>query len=126
MSSFIVKKSCVIEPPAWVLVSNQLPSKVNFDLFNAAAAGNAELVDIALLNGGKPNFFNVSQEQKTSLHIAAENGHAKVVALLLKYGAYIDCTVASSKVKDRAVTFYWTCYSCSCNCICPITGNISI
>jgi ankyrin repeat protein len=117
MSSFIAVESNVLEPPDWVKMSNQLPNAQNFDLFNAAAAGDLRLVEIALLNGGKPNFFNVAQEQKTSLHIAAENGHAEVVALLLKNGASIDCLVSSSKVNHYAVTVHKT--SSKCGCILP-------
>lgn len=104
MSSFISSDSSAYEPPEWVRMSSQLPNAQNFDLFNAAAAGDARLVEIALLNGGKPNFFNVAQESKTSLHIAAENGHAGVVALLLKNGACIDCLVSPSKVNHKTIT----------------------
>jgi Ankyrin repeats (3 copies) len=114
MSFFIAVESNVLEPPEWVKMSNQLPNPQNFDLFNAAAAGDVRLVDIALLNGGKPNFFNVSQEQKTSLHIAAENGHAEVVALLLKNGASIDSIISSSKVNNKALITDWTRSKCGC------------
>jgi hypothetical protein len=114
MSSFIALESNALEPPEWVKMSNQLPNAQNFDLFNAAATGDVRLVDIALRSGGKPNFFNVSQEQKTSLHIAAENGHAEVVALLLKHGASIDCIVSSSKVKHKAALIYRPRDKCGC------------
>ena len=84
--------------PDYVLAVNQLPSAENFDLYHAAAKGDVKNVLFALAAGGKPNFFNVSEEQKTSLHVAAANGHTEVVKLLLEKGAVINCIVAATKV----------------------------
>ena len=89
----------VVPPfPEYLLLSNQLPTTENFDLYDAAAIGDLNLVAKALRNDGKPNFFNVKQEHRTSLHIAAENGHAEVVQCLLQNGASIDCVVETSQV----------------------------
>jgi uncharacterized protein len=84
--------------PESVLLVNQLPTAVNFDLYKASAEGNVTLVESLLASGGKPNFINISDGQKTSLHIAAENGHAEIVGLLLRNGAEINCIVGTTKV----------------------------
>lgn len=84
--------------PESVLLVNQIPTAVNFDLYKASAEGNVTLVNSLLASGGKPNFINISDGQKTSLHIAAENGHSGIVELLLKNGAEINCTVGTTKV----------------------------
>ena len=98
MASFMATENVVPPFPEYLLLSNQLPTTENFDLYDAAANGDVNLVAKALKNDGKPNFFNVKQEHRTSLHIAAENGHAEVVKCLLQNGASIDCVVETSQV----------------------------
>ena len=87
--------------PDYLLSSNQVANSENLDLYHAASKGDVKNVLLSLANGGKPNFFNVSEEQKTSLHIAAENGHSDVVKILLEKGAVIDCMIAATKVRNR-------------------------
>ena len=84
--------------PESVLLVNQLPTAVNFDLYKASSEGNVTLVNSLLASGGKPNFINISDGQKTSLHIAAENGHAEIVGQFLRNGAEINCIVGTTKV----------------------------
>lgn len=91
--------------PESVLLVNQLPTAVNFDLYKAAANGNLTLVDSLLVKGGKPNFINIAEGQRTSLHIAAENGHSEVVGLLLRNGAEINCIVGTTKVITKSTDF---------------------
>ena len=84
--------------PESVLLINQLPTPHNFGLYAAAAEGNTPLAESLLEKGAKPNFINILEGQKTSLHIAAENGHAEAVGLLLRHGADINCIVGTTKV----------------------------
>ena len=84
--------------PDYVLEANQLSNSQNLGLYKAASLGDIKNVLHELANGGKPNFFNCSQDQKTSLHIAAENGHSDVVKVLLEKGAVINCIVPATKV----------------------------
>ena len=91
--------------PESVLLVNQLPTAVNYDLYKAAANGNLTLVDSLLAKGGKPNFINIAEGQRTSLHIAAENGHSEVVGLLLRNGAEINCIVGTTKVITMSTDF---------------------
>ena len=94
-----------VQFPESVLLVNQLPTAVNFDLYKAAANGNLTLVDSLLVKGGKPNFINIAEGQRTSLHIAAENGHSEVVGLLLRNGAEINCIVGTTKVITKSTDF---------------------
>lgn len=94
----------VVPPfPEYFLLSNQQPTTENFDLYNAAAVGDLSLVADALKNDGKPNFFNIEQEHRTALHIAAENGHSEVIHHLLQNGASIDCIVETSQVPSSLI-----------------------
>lgn len=92
--------------PESVLLVNQIPTAVNFDLYKASAEGNVTLVNSLLASGGKPNFINISDGQKISLHIAAENGHSEVVELLLRNGAEINCIVGTTKVTSSTERFF--------------------
>lgn len=91
--------------PEYLLAANQLATTENLDLYKASSLGDVKSVLLALAGGGKPNFFNVAEEQKTCLHIAAEHGHAEVVKLLLEKGAVINIIVSASKVNIGWFTF---------------------
>mmetsp|Transcript_12638 Transcript_12638/g.12273 ORF Transcript_12638/g.12273 Transcript_12638/m.12273 type:complete len:273 (+) Transcript_12638:139-957(+) len=80
----------------YLLPINQINSELNLELYEASAKGDKGRVRKALNDGAKPNFFNISQEQKTPLHIATENGCLDVVKLLLDNGAMIDLMVVAS------------------------------
>ncbi|MEN6455210.1 MAG: ankyrin repeat domain-containing protein [Prolixibacteraceae bacterium] len=64
------------------------------ELFKAAIKGDVKLIKQLLEVGIKVESRN--QEGKTSLHLAAENGHLEAVKELLKQGAQIECPVIVS------------------------------
>lgn len=112
--------------PESVLLVNQLPTAVNFDLYKASAEGNVTLVNSLLASGGKPNFINISDGQKTSLHIAAENGHAEIVGLLLRNGAEINCIVGTTKVITSSEDGYISTISLSLTLSLPLSLPLSL
>ena len=85
------------EPPAHLKQEYQVSSPESVELFNSASAGSVLGVRNALARGGKVNYFHRPEDQKNSLHIAAEQGHKAVVELLLQADAVVDCIVPSTK-----------------------------
>ena len=73
------------------------PTPENTALFNAALAGSAMGVASALKKGAKVGYFHRPEEQKTSLHVAAELGHAEVCTLLLEAGCTVDQIALTNK-----------------------------
>jgi ankyrin repeat protein len=59
-------------------------------LFEAAGAGKVKTVAALLAAGVDPNAFNERSNIATALNYAAQQGHAKVVTLLLRAGAKVD------------------------------------
>jgi len=91
----------LVETPEYLHASNQLKSAENLALYNAANAGSASGVEGALKKGAKPNYIHNPDDQKTSLHIAAENGYHAIVKILLENGADVD--IASGATKNTAL-----------------------
>jgi uncharacterized protein len=87
----------LVETPEYLLACNQVKSAENLALFNAANAGSASGVESALKKGAKPNYIHNPDEQKTSLHIAAENGYTAIAKILLENGAVVDAASGSTK-----------------------------
>ena len=73
--------------PEYLLQANQQVNEVNVGLFKAALAGSVSECEHFIRQGAKPNFFFHPEDQKNSLHVAAEHGFLDVVKLLLKNGA---------------------------------------
>ena len=73
------------------------PTLPNTSLFNAAVAGSAMGVASALKKGAKVGYFHRPEDQKTSLHVAAERGHTECVKLLLEEGAPVDQIALTDK-----------------------------
>lgn len=64
----------------------------SFDLFIAALSGNIPLAtQLILEKKANINYVTASQNE-TPLHAAAQNGHTKMVNLLLEHGAKINMT----------------------------------
>eukprot|EP01038_Epipyxis_sp_PR26KG_P015518 gene15518-20946_t len=83
--------------PSYMLQVNQQDTEENKKLFLAAKEGSIEEAKKYIKLGGKVNYFYRPEDQKNSLHIAAENGHVDMVRLLLEHGAVVDSLVATSK-----------------------------
>lgn len=92
----------LVDTPEYLLACNQEKSPENLALFNAANAGSASGVENALKKGAKPNYIHNPDEQKNSLHIAAENGYTAIVKILLDSGAVVNAE--SGATKDTALT----------------------
>ena len=71
--------SSVNLPPSYLLAENQLNSNENINLYMAALNGDLNQVKSNLKAGAKPNYFYRPEEQKNSLHIAAEKGYLEVL-----------------------------------------------
>lgn len=84
-------------PPDYLLQSNQIKSDENVALFKSALAGSMTGVTNAIGKGGKPNFFFRPEDQKCSLHVAAEGGSTEICELLLEHGAAIEVIAAASQ-----------------------------
>ena len=84
--------------PEYLLESNQVPSDENIALFKAALAGSMAGVENALKKHAKPNFFHRPEDNKNSLHIAAENGYFDIVETLIQHGAIVDCIAITEQV----------------------------
>jgi ankyrin repeat protein len=82
---------------SYLLEENQLPTKENIELFEAASAGDLRRVKQLLDAGAKPNFFFRPEEQKNSLHIAAEKGFSDIVEVLILHGAVVNSIAASDQ-----------------------------
>lgn len=83
--------------PEHLLLENQRETEENVGLFTASTKGNASEVLKWIKKGGKPNYFYRPEEQKNSLHVAAENGFLEVVQTLLNHGAVVDCRAGSNQ-----------------------------
>ncbi|KAF5855215.1 hypothetical protein ETB97_009660 [Aspergillus alliaceus] len=91
----ITARSSMRKPPPPIHCSSELTSKLNtldangeFPLYNAAAGGCYDDVKRLLKQGANPSMR--TRFQWTALHWAVENGHARVVQLLLDHGADIN------------------------------------
>ena len=84
-------------PPDYLLSANQLSSPENLALFKSAMVGSSTGVENALNKGAKVNFFCNPEDQKTSLHIACENGFPDIAEYLLNNGAVIDLPSGATK-----------------------------
>jgi ankyrin repeat protein len=78
----------------YLLHESQADNAENKALFQAAMKGDIREVKAALQRGGKPNFFFKPEDQKNSLHVAAEHGHEEVVEELLQHGAVVNAVAA--------------------------------
>ena len=85
------------EVPEYLKYENQIPNPTNIALFHAAKAGNVEKVKASLGEGGMPNYFHLPDEQKNSLHIAAEKGYVEIIKLLCDHGAVPNVVVGTTK-----------------------------
>ena len=74
---------------------NQVDTTENKALFHAALKGDKSEVLKCLQKGGKPNFFFRPEDNKNSLHVAAEKGFLDVVKILLDNGADINAISTS-------------------------------
>lgn len=79
------------------LAVNQQSTAENVALVEAAARGDLSRVRSLLAQGAKPNFFYRPEDQKNALHVAAEQGHAQVVELLLAHGAVVNAVAATDQ-----------------------------
>lgn len=80
---------------SYLLGENQLPTRENIELFEAAAEGNYHRVKHLLQTGAKPNYFYRPEDQKNSLHIASLKGYLDIVEILIQHGAAVN-SIAST------------------------------
>lgn len=85
------------EVPEYLKADYQESTPESIELFNASAAGSVTGVRTAIAKGGKVNFFFRPEDQKNSLHVAAEQGYKAIVELLLENDAIVECKVPSTK-----------------------------
>lgn len=78
--------------PEHLTEPHQRHSPENIALYKAALAGSYLGVQSAIEKGGKPNYLHTPEEQKNSLHVAAEGGHVEIVRYLLEHGAVVDAS----------------------------------
>lgn len=83
--------------PDYLLSSNQEANAENVALFHAAEKGDLPEIKRLISAGAKPNFFHRPEDQKNSLHIAAENAHEAVVQFLLENGAVANSIAAADQ-----------------------------
>ncbi len=55
--------------PEYIHLNNQIPTKENIALFEAAVAGDFNRVKTLLKQGAKPNFFHRPEDQKNVLQV---------------------------------------------------------
>lgn len=91
----ITARSSMRKPPPPIHCSNEPTSKLSsldangeFPLYNATAGGCYDDVKRLLKQGANPSMR--TRFQWTALHWAVENGHARIVQLLLDHGADIN------------------------------------
>jgi ankyrin repeat protein len=84
-----IQFSCHVQP--------QAVTKGNIALFNAVIAGSIMGVESALKKGAKVNYFHKPEDQKTSLHIAAENGLFDICKILIDAGAAVNSIAITNK-----------------------------
>ena len=101
------------EFPEYVKFENQIPNPTNIALFQAAKTGKIEEVKSKLTEGGKPNYFHLPEEQKTALHIAAENGHVEIIQCLFDHGAVPNILVGSTKDSALLLAVQKNQYKCA-------------
>jgi ankyrin repeat protein len=85
------------EYPAYMLQENQVASAANIALFNASLNGSLAECEEALKKGAKPNFFFRPEDNKSSLHVAAEKGFVDIVKFLLNNGAEVNSIAVTDK-----------------------------
>jgi ankyrin repeat protein len=83
--------------PEYLHLNNQIPTKENIALFEAAVAGDFNRVKTLLKQGAKPNFFHRPEDQKNALHVAAEHAYDDIVDLLLQNGAAVNAIAATDQ-----------------------------
>lgn len=75
----------------------QAPTPASTALFQAALAGSEHGVKEAIKAGGKVNYFHRPEDKTCALHVAAENGSAGVVDILIECGALIDAVAVTNQ-----------------------------
>lgn len=91
------KSGSTSEVPEYLKADYQESTRESIELFNASAAGSVTGVRTAIAKGGKVNYFYRPEDQKNSLHVAAEQGYKAIVELLLENDAVVECKVPSTK-----------------------------
>ena len=81
---------------------NQNPSPENISLWEASSVGDLPRVTLQLKNGATPNYYHKPEEQKSAIHVAAENGHQNIVKELIAHGALLNTNVGTTF--DSALT----------------------
>lgn len=76
---------------------HQTPSEDNIALFEAAASGDDRKTVTLLKDGASPFFYHRPEDRKNALHAACENGHSKVVKILLTTEVPVDMIAITSK-----------------------------
>lgn len=86
-----------------LLSANQEATADNIALYAAAERGDLSQVMRLVSVGAKPNFFRHPEDQKNSLHIAAEKAHENVIQYLLENGAVANSVSAADQ--NTAINF---------------------
>jgi ankyrin repeat protein len=97
MTSRMDEKNGVPENVFKAYSSDLTPTNENIKLFAACESGWVSLVNQWLGKGGSPDYFHRPEDQKNSLHVAAENGHTDVVVALLEHGVQVDSIAITTK-----------------------------
>ena len=88
------------------------PSELSTMLFDAIKPGNLSLVRRLLDAGADPNTTEFKLGEATGftpLMLAAVNGHAKILTLLLQYGAHIDAAATGEQNYGGYSAFHFAC-----------------
>ena len=88
------------------------PSELSTMLFDAIKPGNLSLVRRLLDAGADPNTTEFKLGEATGftpLMLAAVNGHAKILTLLLQYGAHIDAAATGEQNYGSYSAFHFAC-----------------